>query len=164
MQFNSVSSRRTVRPHRLFRCGKARASLVVALAVLETVRSRNTVSPWHAIVGASSPRMRVHHSPGVSVRVVLAHTGSAPAPSWLPVLRRSASRWCASDCSEMQFEPCAVSARSCTLTSMLSSKSKSRKFQALQSCVALKNTNSAANPSFERTFPGVPGPAAQLKR
>jgi hypothetical protein len=110
MQFSSVSSRRTVRPHRLFRCGKARASLVGALGVLETVRSRNSVSPWCTTVGASSPRLRVLQSPSVQAGTVQAHAGSAPAPSGLPVLRRSARRLCVSVRSEMKFKPCAVSA------------------------------------------------------
>ena len=164
MQFSSVSSHRSVRPHRLFRCGKARASLGVALAVLGAVRFRNTVSPRRTAGGSSSPRLRVCQSPNAPAGPVPAHTGSAPAPSGLPVLRRSAHRWCVSVRSEMQVKPCAVSAQSCTLTPMLAGSSKSSKFHACSSWPAQKNANAAANPSFERTFPGVPWHAAQLKR
>ena len=164
MQFSSVSSRRLARPRRLSRCGKAKASLVVALGLLETVPSRSSAAPWGATVGASLPRRRVLQPPTVPERAVPAHAGSAPAPSGLPVLRRSARRWGVSVRSEMQVKPCAVSAQSCTLTPTLSSSSKSSKFHAWSSRPALKNANAAANPSFERTCPGVPGPAAQLKR
>jgi hypothetical protein len=164
MQFNSVSSRRSVCPHRVSRNGKVGVSLVVALAVPGTVRFRNAVSPWRTTVGTSSPHLRVRQSPSVPARMVHAHGGSAPAPSGLPVLRRSARRLCVSVRSQMQAKPCAVGALSCTLTCTLSRSSKSSKFHACLRRPEVENANAAANPSFELTFPGVPWHAAQLKR
>ncbi len=65
---------------------------------------------------------------------------------------------------ECKCRACAFSQASCTLSAMQVEPATLRSVPESSAEVVRFQANTASNPSFERTFPGVPVPAAQLKR
>jgi hypothetical protein len=75
----------------------------------------------------------------------------------------SGRRWPASR-SQIRGHACAVRHRSCTLVAMQFKGARSRFLQQSRVAQVQLTSNTAPNHSFERTCPGVPVHAAQLKR